>query len=251
MALLTGLAVSFSLIIIGANLNLAITLIAFATAGGAWVAFLSPLTVSIQMHAPEWMAGRAAASFQIVLAGGLALGSPFWGALAQHVGIGGAMLGAGSTLALLLVQTRNAPIPTLDDNDATPLHELSTIPRPNISTSIGNGRIVVTNEYRVTHASRDDFRTAAEDLGRIRKRDGARRWMLMQDLEDEDLWVERYESANWTEHLRRLLRPTKADQAVLNKVFRLSAAPIKTRRFIQRTSDGGETKAGATPSGPN
>jgi len=231
-ALLSGMIVAVSLIIIGANLGFIATLIAFVGAGGAWVAFLTPMTVSIQMHAPRWMAGRAAAAFQIVLAGGLAMGSPIWGALAQQIGVGGALLSAGALLGLLLLHTRNMPIPVGEEQDAQPLFDHAII-LPAVNTPVSTGKIVVMVEYRVPETQAVAFRQAAQALGRQRMRDGARRWGLMQNLEDRELWIERFEAANWTEHLRRMLRPTTADKAVRDHVASFSTLPVAPRSYVQ------------------
>jgi hypothetical protein len=49
---------------------------------------------------------------------------------------------------------------------------------------------------------------------RIRRRDGARHWSLLRDLDRPDTWIERYDTPTWTENVRHNERATIADAAV-------------------------------------
>jgi hypothetical protein len=74
------------------------------------------------------------------------------------------------------------------------------------------------------------------EVRRIRRRDGARRWMLLQDLAEPDLWVERFHSASWIEHLRRHHRFTVADQETERRAlaFHHGAEPPRVRHLRER-----------------
>ncbi|MEY2756636.1 MAG: hypothetical protein RIR33_414 [Pseudomonadota bacterium] len=230
-ALVSGLGMVACLALIGANVHPALTTFAFAASGATWVAFLTPLAVSVQLNAPHWMAGRTAAAFQITLAGGLALGSLVWGALAEQVGVGGSLLCASGALAVLLFQTRSIPLVLGDELEWAPIDD-GVLGLPQIPQSLHEGRITVALEYRVPPGEVEEFKAAMQTLRRIRLRDGARRWALLQDLEDGELWMERFEALNWTEHLRRQSRLTVADQALRENALRFSTAPVEPRRFV-------------------
>jgi hypothetical protein len=106
-----------------------------------------------------------------------------------------------------------------------------------------SGPIVVTLEYRVPPQNAEAFVPAINELGRIRRRDGARRWSVCQDLDDPELWVERFESPTWTDYLRRQTRPTQGDQAARERIGALILGERgSVRRFIERP-------AGAEPLG--
>src|SRR3546814_17476650 len=73
-----------------------------------------------------------------------------------------------------------------------------------------------------------------EDLGRIRRRNGAHRWTLHQDVDDPGRWVERFHSLTWIDHLRRQTRHTRADQTVLDRVAALRDEPVVVNRMLER-----------------
>ena len=49
----------------------------------------------------------------------------------------------------------------------------------------------------------------------IRRRDGARNWALLRDLENPRLWSESYHIATWDEYVRHNLRRTRSDDEVI------------------------------------
>jgi hypothetical protein len=75
-----------------------------------------------------------------------------------------------------------------------------------------------------------------QEVRRIRRRDGARRWMLMQDMGDPELWVERFHSPSWVEHLRRYHRFTVADQEIERRAtaFHRGEGPPRIRHLLER-----------------
>src|SRR5262249_31099617 len=66
--------------------------------------------------------------------------------------------------------------------------------------------------------------------------DGAKRWSLMQDMAAPEIWIERYHSPNWVEHLRRHHRFTVADREIERKVldFHQADQPPRVRHLIER-----------------
>jgi quinol monooxygenase YgiN len=117
------------------------------------------------------------------------------------------------------------------------------------------GPVVVTVEYRIEAPDIEAFLLAMRELRRIRRRDGARRWTLMQDVADPEVWIERYHSPNWVEHLRRHHRFTVADQEIERRALafhRGDSAP-RVRHFIERppTEALGERAAGTDPNLPS
>src|SRR3546814_19970105 len=87
----------------------------------------------------------------------------------------------------------------------------------------------LTNHSFPTRRSSD-----LEDLGRIRRRNGAHRWTLQQDVDDPGRWVERFHSLTWIDHLRRQTRHTRADQTVLDRVAALRDEPVVVNRMLER-----------------
>lgn len=73
--------------------------------GAAWVLSLSLLNASAQMALPDWVRARGMSILLSVFFGSLALGSVFWGLVAEVTGIRAALMisAAGSLVALFLV----------------------------------------------------------------------------------------------------------------------------------------------------
>src|SRR5438270_8690384 len=55
--------------------------------GVSWITILASLNVSAQTMSPAWVRARSLSMYLLVLQGGMALGSAFWGALAAKEGI--------------------------------------------------------------------------------------------------------------------------------------------------------------------
>ena len=60
-----------------------LALVIFAS-GAAWVLFISLINAVVQNLAPDWVRARVLAIFTLVYMGSFALGSAFWGGVAQH-----------------------------------------------------------------------------------------------------------------------------------------------------------------------
>ena len=77
---------------------------------------------------------------------------------------------------------------------------------------------MTTVRYRVAPVNMSAFAAGMWELGRVRRRNGVRGWALLRDVADPAVWVERFESLTWLEHLRELDRGTVADEAVRARV---------------------------------
>ena len=60
---------------------------------------------------------------------------------------------------------------------------------------------------------------AMKDLSVIRRRDGALRWELYEDVAQPGLFVETFSSATWGEHMRQHERTTQIDVPVEERPF--------------------------------
>jgi hypothetical protein len=75
-----------------------------------------------------------------------------------------------------------------------------------------SGPVLVAVEYYVTPNNVEEFTKAIFRYGRIRRRDGARRWNIFRDLEDPQRFLETFIVSSWGEHLRQHDRLTQADR---------------------------------------
>ena len=99
-------------------------------------------------------------------------------------------------------------------------------------------QLVNTNDYDLAHYADDMLRLMARRRA-IRRRDGARNWALLRDLENPDHWSESYHIATWDEYVRHNLRRTKADAASavsLRALHRGEGDPPVHRMIERQTS---------------
>ncbi|HWR15559.1 MAG TPA: MFS transporter [Terriglobales bacterium] len=75
--------------------------------GAGWIIIVASLNVSAQLCSPTWLKARTLSMYLIVLQGGMALGSTFWGTLAERISINTSLSVAGIALVLGLLVSRN------------------------------------------------------------------------------------------------------------------------------------------------
>ena len=229
----------------------ALSMLALMLAGACWVLALSTFNVTVQISSPRWVVGRTVAIYQMVTFGGLSVGSWLSGVVASQwslvscLGVSGALMvisaGLGRVLRLHQPEGLN-----LD-----PSRTWSSESRAQLDRLMDTGPVVVTVEYRITPEDVEQFLLAMRELRRIRRRDGARRWTLMQDMAAPEIWFERYRSPNWVEHLRRHHRFTVADREIEKRVldFHQGSEAPRIRHLIERRTDEllGERSAATDP----
>jgi hypothetical protein len=88
-----------------------------------------------------------------------------------------------------------------------------------------DGPVLVTLEYRVPAERADEFVSAMQELGRVRRRDGAYAWDLYEDLEDPGRYLETFMVRSWEEHMRQHERLTVADLEIERRVKAMHSGP--------------------------
>jgi MFS family permease len=222
-------------IAVGIGLPLVVTMAALAATGGTWVLILSTLNVTIQMSTPRWVVARALAVYQMLTFGGMACGSWLWGAVAADRDVRIALIASGiATLATLPLglKWRMPQVEALNLDPLLPDHRVDVV----ADITPRSGPIVVSIDYEIAEADVPAFLAAMAERRRIRRRDGARQWMLLRDLAEPGIWTERYQTPTWNDYLRHMQRITKADADVPARVRALhrGAAPPRVRRSVER-----------------
>ena len=223
----------------------ALSVAAMAVAGGAWVLSFSTFNVVTQFSSPRWVVGRTLAFYQTAVFGGIAAGSWTFGTCAEYFSLkAGLIIGGGALVAAVLL-ARRWPLHAPGLADFGPLARLAD-EHAALAVDPDAGPIVVSVEYRVESQNIGAFIAAAHRLGRIRRRDGARRWSLMQDLGERTRFIERYQAVTWLDHLRLWQRATLADQQVREEVLALhqGPAPPRVRHLLARAPDDSDPDQG-------
>jgi len=202
-------------------------------AGSAWIVFLSLVNVLVLNHAPDWVRARVLAISILVFQGAIAVGSATWGAVDARLGIGAALLyaGAGTLIMTTLALFFHLPNATVDltswNHWRLPAMENGALPADDAF-----GPVLVTVEYEVAPEQAAEFFKAIRRYGRIRRRDGARRWGIFRDMENADRYVETFIVGSWAEHLRQHERLTRADRETEERVQRHVLSEPKVRHLI-------------------
>jgi MFS family permease len=206
--------------------------LAMLGAGMAWLATLTSFNVATQTVVPHWVRARALAVYLLVFQGGLAAGSALWGVVAGRFGERAALLAAAASFGLGLLAALRWRLQGIAALDLTP----SVRPEPEtaIDPEPDDGPVLVLVRYRIDPARAEEFATAMRALRRVRRRDGAYRWGVFQDVADPGCFVETYVVRSWAEHLRQHERFTADDLAVRDIVqsFHLDEDPPAVSHFI-------------------
>lgn len=201
--------------------------------GACWLVVLSSLNTSAQRVAPGWVRARTLAAFQLVMQGGLAIGSLTWGLVTGAADVELALTIAAAGLVGGVALARRWPLAASERNDLTPAGVWPD-PAVDIEPRPDDGPVLITVEYEVSPADAERFVSAMEELGRIRRRDGAFRWNLYADLERPGSYLETYVIDSWSEHLRQHGRLTVADLEVtkLTNSFHRGERPPQVRHML-------------------
>lgn len=212
-------------------------------AGASWVLALSTFNVSVQMSTPRWVVARALSIYQVTAFGGLAAGSWLWGVISASDGVTVALAAAAIVMLICAAMGLRIPLAETADLNLDPLRRWQA-PETAVPVESRTGPVVITIEYVIREEDVLEFLKVMAERRRIRKRDGARNWMLLRDLGDARIWLERFSTPTWLEYIRHNNRMTHEDAAVLERLRELHqgpGAPV-VRRMIER-------QTGALPAG--
>ncbi len=215
------------------------TMAALSVCGGAWVLALSQFNITVQIRTPRWVVGRELAIYQAAAFAGLAAGAWAWGVAADRFGLSVSLSGASllllaTTLAGLIVRMPTTRSADLEGGAHGPTS-------PDAEIDLTSGPVVVNVEYHISVAQVPAFLNAASRLRRTRRRNGARRWALLQDAAHPEVWIERFEVPTWLDYLRHVEHTTSIDVEVARRVlaFHNGTEPPVTRFLLAHVPEGG------------
>jgi MFS family permease len=204
-------------------------------AGMAWVQAFSLFNVTVQLSTPRWVVGRALSLYQTATFGGMALGSWVWGELADLQSVSGALFIAstvlivGGLLGFILRQ------PNFESLNLDPTNAFSE-PQLQLDLRARSGPIMVMVDYSIDQTDVPEFLATMALRRRTRIRDGAKKWVLLRDLENPRIWTESYHVPTWIEYIRHSQRLTHADAEVAKHLDELHRGdgPPRIHHMIER-----------------
>ncbi|MFD1880245.1 MFS transporter [Paracoccus pacificus] len=211
--------------------------LAMLPAGASWVLALSLFNVSVQLSTPRWVVARALALYQTATFGGMAAGSWIWGSIASAHGLDQALLTSAGVLIAGAVIGFFFRVPEFGNRNLDPANAFREPPL-RLDLRGRSGPIMIMVDYKIDQADVPTFLELMARRRDIRRRDGARSWVMLRDLEHPEIWSESFHIATWDEYVRHNLRRTKADLEVMREIRALhrGEGDPHVHRMIERSS---------------
>lgn len=226
---------SIALFIVGISSSLPITCLGLFVVSGASIMVVSLMNITIQLSTPRWVVARALSMFQTCTAGGIALGAWFWGTIAADFSLQTALIFSAGALLLTILSGLLLPVPS-DISENIEQIEIPNDPMPALELSLRSGPIALEIDYDVNAEHAREFYNAMLNLQQVRLRNGGYDWSLARDIENPDLWTERFHCPTWGDYLRMRSRYTQLDLVAHAEVrtFNRLVGETKVRRKLER-----------------
>jgi MFS family permease len=234
---LSCVAMGLAVAIVAFSPYLLLTMAALFLGGISWMVAVTLFNIGVQLSAPRWVAGRTLAAYQAAVAGGVAIGSWFWGQVAQGYGVSFALAASATALVLMPLVGRWLPVPPIDEGDRVSIDMgMPDKDEVGLALTARSGPIVIEVEYRVDPTEARAFYSAMQQVQQILSRNGAFDWSIARDIADPWLWVERFHCPTWLDYLRLRSRHIAAELEVQDQAngFHRGDTPIRMRRMLER-----------------
>ncbi|MFD7154923.1 MFS transporter [Kribbella sp. NPDC059898] len=238
---LGGATVAYAIGVLAVALlhNATIVAVVLVVAGAGWLGGLSTLNTTLQLALPAWVRARALAVYLMVFLGGQGVGALIWGLLAAALGASTTLLVSGVLLLVGAVSLVVLPIHSrTGELDRTvvqpwPAPEIAILTATAEALDPRAGPVLVEVSYHVPPENAEQFRAALAKVGVSRQRTGARRWSTYRDVSSPDLYIEVFEVATWSEHLRQHNeRITGSDADLYRAAAELALEAPRTRHLL-------------------
>ena len=190
-------------------------------AGFAWTSTMSTFNLAVQMSVPNWVQARALGTYQMVFAGGMAIGSVIWGLIAEHISTPISLAAAAGGLLVTLPLSNRLPVLRGELPDLSPFSSKFVAPQLAIEPEMSDGPVRILIDYYVDAEDYNTFVKAIHELRDVRMRDGAMRWGIFQDADDPRRLNETFIMESWIDYLRQRERFTESDRAIRDRVVSL------------------------------
>jgi MFS family permease len=190
-------------------------------AGFAWTSAMSTLNLAVQVSVPAWVQARALGAYQMIFAGGMALGGVIWGSIAEHFSTPKSLMCASAGLAITLPLSLRFHVLRGVQPDLSPHRYTVPAPKLNSEREDSEGPVRVSIDYFIDPRDYAAFTKAIHQLRDVRLRNGAIRWGVYQNASDDGHINETFVTESWLEYLRQRERFTASDRQILERVWSL------------------------------
>jgi MFS family permease len=229
---LAGLVYGLALVVVALVPDeIAVTAVLVA-AGLAWMTLVSRMNATLQLFLPNWVRARGFGIYQVVFAGGQALGALVWGQVTTLTSLRTAYLAAAVLMLLGTATVKWLPVHEQDGADRSPAIFWAE-PHLMLQPHLDEGPVLITSIYRVDPAQAAAFVEAMEAVRGSRQRTGATRWGLFRDGEAPERFVEVYQVPTWAEHLQQHEgRLTGDDEQAEERAVALARGPAEVNHLL-------------------
>jgi MFS family permease len=201
--------------------------------GGCWMAVMSTFNTATQTSVPPWVRARATAMHTLCALGSFAIGSAFWGALSDIIGLAAALFVGAAVMAAGALLARPFPLRMGELGEVTQVktsENLFLVYEPDPEA----GPVAVEIGYRIHPEDTEAFLDALTQLRAWRRRDGATFWRVYRDLSDQSRYLERFIVTSWADYLHQRSRATVADLELEVRVraFLLPGEVATTQHYV-------------------
>ena len=220
--------------LIGLSTSLPLTATALFIAGAGWMLSVNECNIAIQISAPRWVTGRALATYQAGMAGGISLGAWLWGHVAELAGVRSSLILSAMLLVLLPLAGLWLRLPS---RGQAPLEaQPPTDPEVALALTERSGPVRIEIEYNIDPKVARKFYGLMQEIRTVRSRSGGYGWSLARDIARPERWIESYTCPTWLDYLRQRTRATHSERELQAKVMELQdpAQPNQVRRWLVR-----------------
>jgi MFS family permease len=218
-------------------------------AGFAWTSTMSTFNLAVQVSAPSWVQARALGIYQMVFAGGMAVGSVIWGFIAEHISTSVSLAAAAAGLLVTLPLSNRLHVLRGELPDLSPFGSKYPAPQLAMELEMSDGPVRILVDYTIAPEDYNTFVHAIHELKNVRLRDGAMRWGIFQNADDPRHLTETFVMESWIDYLRQRERFTASDLTIRERVFNLHSGeePPRITHTVyakERTNGDAQTRRG-------
>ncbi len=212
--------------------------------GAAWVWATVACIIAARQVTPEWVQTRALSLFYVVLQAPFVLGGTGFGVIDTFLPLRTTLLVAAAAFLPGILLVPRFRLPVVDRSSlqlvASPTLTIGEHVRP------GDGPVLVMLEYCLSVDEIEDFLSAMAELRVVRRRLGATRWGIFQDVTEPAKFVETFLVPSWQGYLLQRDHYTKADREVEARAFsfhRGEGEPKVTRLVHPETVEAAQARS--------
>ena len=229
---LAGVVYGLALIVTALVPNRFLVAAVLVAAGLAWMTLVSRMNATLQLFLPNWVRARGFGIYQMVFAGGQALGALAWGQVTALTSLRTAYLVAAAAMLLGTATVVRWPVHEQDGADRSPAIFWAE-PHLMLQPHLDEGPVLITAVFRVAEDNHAAFAEAMREVRGSRLRTGATRWGLFRDGADPERFVEVYQVPTWEEHLRQHEgRLTGSDEQAEERAAALARGPAEVTHLL-------------------